>query len=78
MPFLPSVFGISLKKAMELQKKEYPRLAVPLIMTTLTDAIIKHQGCSTEGIFRISGDSNKVEKLKLQIEQVMYKNMYFD
>jgi hypothetical protein len=67
------VFGVSLKKAMELQKKYYPRLAVPLILTTLTDAVIKYNGCSTEGIFRVSGQIDRVELLKTQIEQGNYE-----
>jgi len=73
VPMMPTVFGTNLSEMMTLQKKQYPKLGVPLILTTLTDAIIKFEGCTVEGIFRVSGELDKIQKLKLQLELGNYE-----
>jgi Rho GTPase-activating protein 39 len=56
--FFPSVFGEALNDIMDSQKSKYPDLKLPRIMTFLSDAILKLNGCATEGIFRVPGDAD--------------------
>ncbi|XP_076806151.1 rho GTPase-activating protein 39-like isoform X2 [Clavelina lepadiformis] len=67
--FNPSMFGNTLHEVMELQEEKYPDLRLPWIMTTLSDQVLKLNGHQTEGIFRVPGDIDEVNMLKVQIDQ---------
>mmetsp|Transcript_15499 Transcript_15499/g.46419 ORF Transcript_15499/g.46419 Transcript_15499/m.46419 type:complete len:801 (-) Transcript_15499:51-2453(-) len=71
-PFLPSIFGVTLEEVMRIQHEKYPQLEVPLILTSLTDAVIRLGGAKTEGIFRVPGDTDNVINLRLAIDRGNY------
>lgn len=66
--FRPSMFGNTLEEVMELQKSQYPDRRLPWIQTTLSEAVLKLNGAQTEGIFRVPGDIDDVNAMKLQID----------
>ncbi|KFM66310.1 Rho GTPase-activating protein 39, partial [Stegodyphus mimosarum] len=67
--FRPSMFGNLLEEVMALQKNKYPNRSLPWIQTTLSEAVLKLNGAQTEGIFRVPGDIDEVNAMKLQIDQ---------
>lgn len=65
-----SYFGETLEDIMEQQRKdENSDLDIPAIMVFLSDAILKLNGCQTEGIFRVPGDADAISELRYQIEK---------
>ncbi|CAI2170444.1 2081_t:CDS:10, partial [Funneliformis geosporum] len=71
-PFSPSVFGENLGFIMKLQEQAFPQLKIPRILPFLAHAILKLNGQSSEGIFRVPGDADYVTELKLRIEKNRY------
>lgn len=67
--FNPSMFGNTLQEIMSLQEVKYPDRRLPWIMTTLSDQVLKLGGNQTEGIFRVPGDIDEVNTLKVQIDR---------
>ncbi|XP_066916983.1 rho GTPase-activating protein 39-like [Clytia hemisphaerica] len=67
--FNPSMFGNTLEDIMEMQSQRFPDNRLPWILTTLTDAILLLNGLQTEGIFRVPGDIDSVNALKLLIDK---------
>eukprot|EP00039_Didymoeca_costata_P016530 m.298259 g.298259 ORF g.298259 m.298259 type:complete len:551 (-) comp16408_c0_seq1:2695-4347(-) len=69
--FDPSMFGGSLDEVMEAQQKfEAGRdRKLPWAVTALVDAILEAQGAQTEGIFRVPGDIDAVNILKVRIDR---------
>lgn len=70
---MPSVFGSTLEDIMKLQKDVYPSLTIPVVLTCLSDKIIKTNGLQSEGIFRIPGDQSQMNALREQLEQGNYE-----
>jgi hypothetical protein len=56
---------------MDLQKRSHPIDKVPVILPFLADAILALGGTTSEGIFRIPGDS--VSELKSRIDRGNYE-----
>uniref|UniRef100_H2ZL65 Rho-GAP domain-containing protein n=1 Tax=Ciona savignyi TaxID=51511 RepID=H2ZL65_CIOSA len=67
--FNPSMFGNTLDEVMELQMEKFPNYRLPWIQTTLSEQVLKLGGNCTEGIFRVPGDIDEVNMLKVQIDQ---------
>lgn len=67
--FNPSMFGNTLEDIMDMQAQRFPDNRLPWILTTLTEAILLLNGLQTEGIFRVPGDIDCVNSLKLQIDR---------
>ncbi|GBO00301.1 Rho GTPase-activating protein 39, partial [Araneus ventricosus] len=67
--FRPSMFGNLLEEVMALQAHKYPNRQLPWIQTTLSEAVLQLNGTQTEGIFRVPGDIDEVNAMKLQIDQ---------
>ncbi|XP_073415504.1 rho GTPase-activating protein 39-like isoform X1 [Dendrobates tinctorius] len=65
----PSLFGSSLEEIMERQKEVYPDRRLPWVQTQLSMQVLALGGERTEGIFRVPGDIDEVNALKLQVEQ---------
>eukprot|EP00048_Salpingoeca_helianthica_P011974 m.173364 g.173364 ORF g.173364 m.173364 type:complete len:892 (-) comp15305_c0_seq1:324-2999(-) len=65
----PPVFGSSLEEVMESQQEKHPNARVPLVIKTLAQAILDHNGPQTEGLFRVPGDIDSVNTLKLALNQ---------
>ncbi|OCF45686.1 hypothetical protein I317_00589 [Kwoniella heveanensis CBS 569] len=71
--FYPSVYGESLDRIMELQKRAYPTLKVPVILPFLADGILALGGLQSEGIFRVPGDGDSVAELKSRMDRGHYQ-----
>ncbi|XP_070199220.1 rho GTPase-activating protein 39-like isoform X2 [Littorina saxatilis] len=69
--FHPSMFGSMLDDVMLLQKDRYPERQLPWIQTTLSEEVLRMSGTLTEGIFRVPGDIDEVNALKLRCDQWM-------
>ncbi|XP_025755240.1 rho GTPase-activating protein 39 isoform X4 [Oreochromis niloticus] len=67
--FNPSMFGSSLEEVMALQKERYPDRQLPWVQTRLSEEVLCLNGDQTEGIFRVPGDIDEVNALKLQVDQ---------
>lgn len=67
--FRPSMFGNTLEEVMALQRERFPRRCLPWVQTTLSEAVLRLQGAQTEGIFRVPGDIDEVNALKLRLDQ---------
>uniref|UniRef100_H3BHK9 Rho GTPase-activating protein 39 n=1 Tax=Latimeria chalumnae TaxID=7897 RepID=H3BHK9_LATCH len=65
----PSLFGSSLEEIMLRQQELYPDRKLPWIQTELSQQVLAHGGAQTEGIFRVPGDIDEVNALKLQVDQ---------
>ncbi|KAG9473816.1 hypothetical protein GDO78_004232 [Eleutherodactylus coqui] len=65
----PSLFGSSLEEIMERQREVYPDRRLPWVQTQLSLQVLALGGERTEGIFRVPGDIDEVNALKLQVEQ---------
>ncbi|KAM4574228.1 rho GTPase-activating protein 39 isoform 2-T2 [Fundulus diaphanus] len=66
--FSPSMFGSSLEEVMALQKERYPDRQLPWVQTRLSEEVLGLNGDQTEGIFRVPGDIDEVNALKLQVD----------
>lgn len=69
--FHPSMFGSSLEDVILLQKDRFPERQLPWIQTTLSEEVLRMSGTQTEGIFRVPGDIDEVNALKLRCDQWM-------
>ncbi|XP_048063789.1 rho GTPase-activating protein 39 [Megalobrama amblycephala] len=67
--FRPSMFGSSLEEVMAMQKDRYPDRQLPWVQTRLSEEVLGLNGDQTEGIFRVPGDIDEVNALKLQVDQ---------
>lgn len=67
--FNPSMFGNTLQEVMELQEDKFPDRRLPWILTTLSDEVLRLGGNSTEGIFRVPGDIDEVNILKVKMDK---------
>ncbi|KAB7507875.1 Rho GTPase-activating protein 39 [Armadillidium nasatum] len=54
--FRASMFGGTLEEIMALQRERYPHRRLPWVQTTLSEEVLRLQGTSTEGIFRVPAD----------------------
>ena len=66
----PSLFGTTLEEIMNVQKAKCPKLSLPWIQTTLSEAVLRLNGAKTEGIFRVPGDLDEVNNLKVKYDQL--------
>lgn len=66
----PSLFGATLDEIMLVQRRKYPQLQLPWIQTTLSEAVIRLNGAKTEGIFRVPGDLDEVNNLKVKFDRL--------
>uniref|UniRef100_A0A8C6YWP9 Rho GTPase-activating protein 39 n=1 Tax=Nothoprocta perdicaria TaxID=30464 RepID=A0A8C6YWP9_NOTPE len=65
----PSLFGSSLEEIMLRQQDTHPRNKLPWVQTQLSQQVLALGGEQTEGIFRVPGDIDEVNALKLQVDQ---------
>lgn len=66
----PSLFGASLEEIMSVQRKKCAQLQLPWIQKVLSEAVLHLNGTKTEGIFRVPGDLDEVNNLKVRMEQL--------
>jgi len=64
-----SMFGVTLDELMAIQHEKRPELEIPWIQIELSREIIRLNGLSTEGIFRLPGEIDKVTLLKVKVEE---------
>ncbi|KAI1233277.1 hypothetical protein IHE44_0004445 [Lamprotornis superbus] len=74
----PSLFGSSLEEIMLRQQNMYPGNKLPWVQTQLSQQVLALGGEQTEGIFRIPGDIDEVNALKLQVDQWKIPNSLSD
>ncbi|XP_031759883.1 rho GTPase-activating protein 39 isoform X2 [Xenopus tropicalis] len=67
--FSPSMFSSTLQEIMSMQKDKYPDRQLPWVQTRLSEEVLALNGDQTEGIFRVPGDIDEVNALKLQVDQ---------
>ncbi|GFS04573.1 rho GTPase-activating protein 39 [Elysia marginata] len=67
--FHPSMFGSMLEDVMILQKERFPERQLPWIQIVLSEEVLRLNGTQTEGIFRVPGDIDEVNALKLRCDQ---------
>lgn len=65
----PSLFGSSLEEVMERQSELFPDRKLPWVQVQLSQYVLGLGGAQTEGIFRVPGDIDEVNALKLQVDQ---------
>ncbi|XP_030632868.1 rho GTPase-activating protein 39 isoform X2 [Chanos chanos] len=65
----PSLFGSSLEEVMERQSELFPDRKLPWVQVQLSQYVLALGGTQTEGIFRVPGDIDEVNALKLQVDQ---------
>jgi hypothetical protein len=58
--FRPSMFGGTLTETMDIQRDRFPHRRLPWILTSLADQVIRLNGLTTEGIFRVPADLVRV------------------
>ena len=68
-----AVFGFPLERAMELQRETHPELNVPLVVHTLCSQVLILGGHKSEGIFRISINSDDLDTYSKNIDRGDYK-----
>lgn len=62
------VFGGTPEQLMEAQRAKHPAAVLPLPFLKLLDAFRANNGCTTEGVFRLSGSPSKVASLRNCLE----------
>lgn len=67
--FRPSMFGGTLSETMDIQRDRFPHRRLPWILTALADQVIRLNGLSTEGIFRVPADLDEVNSVKCRYDQ---------
>lgn len=67
--FQPSVFGNTLEEIMQIHQSSYPGCPVPWVIVTLAQTVIRNNGAQTEGIFRVPGDIDQVNTLKVMLDR---------
>ncbi|KAJ8407986.1 hypothetical protein AAFF_G00262140 [Aldrovandia affinis] len=65
----PSLFGSALEEIMERQRELFPDRRLPWVQVQLSQCVLALSGAQTEGIFRVPGDIDEVNALKLQVDQ---------
>lgn len=65
-----SLFGTTLDEIMKVQESKCPSLTLPWIQTILSEAVLRLNGAKTEGIFRVPGDLDEVNNLKVRYDQL--------
>ncbi|RXN30914.1 rho GTPase-activating 39-like protein [Labeo rohita] len=65
----PSLFGSALEEIMERQSELFPERKLPWVQVQLSQYVLALGGAQTEGIFRVPGDIDEVNALKLQVDQ---------
>ncbi|XP_006639579.2 rho GTPase-activating protein 39 isoform X1 [Lepisosteus oculatus] len=65
----PSLFGSALEEIMERQQELFPERKLPWVQVQLSQHVLGLGGAQTEGIFRVPGDIDEVNALKLQVDQ---------
>ncbi|XP_035238208.1 rho GTPase-activating protein 39 isoform X2 [Anguilla anguilla] len=65
----PSLFGSALEEIMERQHELFPSRKLPWVQVQLSQCVLALGGAQTEGIFRVPGDIDEVNALKLQVDQ---------
>ncbi|KAG7494885.1 rho GTPase-activating 39-like isoform X2 [Solea senegalensis] len=65
----PSLFGSSLEEVMERQSELFPDRKLPWVQVQLSQYVLALGGAQAEGIFRVPGDIDEVNALKLQVDQ---------
>ncbi|XP_072552777.1 rho GTPase-activating protein 39 isoform X2 [Salminus brasiliensis] len=65
----PSLFGSALEEIMERQSELFPQRRLPWVQVQLSQCVLTLGGAQTEGIFRVPGDIDEVNALKLQVDQ---------
>ncbi|XP_061114844.1 rho GTPase-activating protein 39-like isoform X1 [Conger conger] len=65
----PSLFGSALEEIMERQRDLFPGRRLPWAQVQLSQCVLALGGAQTEGIFRVPGDIDEVNALKLQVDQ---------
>ena len=63
------MFGSNLDDVMLMQKDRYGERKLPWIQTVLSEEVLRLDGAQTEGIFRVPGDVDAVQALKLRCDQ---------
>uniref|UniRef100_A0A8C4YBW5 Rho GTPase-activating protein 39 n=1 Tax=Gopherus evgoodei TaxID=1825980 RepID=A0A8C4YBW5_9SAUR len=74
----PSLFGSSLEEIMSRQQNMYPGNKLPWVQIQLSQQVLALGGEQTEGIFRVPGDIDEVNALKLQVDQWRIPNNLSD
>lgn len=67
--FQASLFGNTLREVMQLQASRWPNRRLPWPQVELSQQVLRLQGLSTEGIFRVSADVDEVGRLKAQMDR---------
>ncbi|XP_044743030.1 rho GTPase-activating protein 39 isoform X1 [Chrysoperla carnea] len=67
--FKTSMFGNTLQEVMNLQRDKYPDRQLPWAQVVLSEQILRLDGASTEGIFRVSADVDEVNTYKNKLDQ---------
>ncbi|XP_062871312.1 rho GTPase-activating protein 39 isoform X1 [Trichomycterus rosablanca] len=65
----PSLFGSALEEIMERQSQLFPHRRLPWVQVQLSQCVLALGGAQAEGIFRVPGDIDEVNALKLQVDQ---------
>ncbi len=68
-----AVFGFPLERAMELQRESHPELSVPYVVHNLCSQVLQLGGHRSEGIFRISINSDDLDLYSKNIDRGDYK-----
>ena len=66
------IFGVSLDEIDESLLMDLQGVKLPKILIKLSEAILRWNGCSTEGLFRIPSDLRSFENLKHLVEKGEY------
>ncbi|XP_064635317.1 uncharacterized protein LOC135492671 isoform X2 [Lineus longissimus] len=67
--FHPSMFGSTMEEVMMMQRERFPNRRLPWIQTVLSEEVLRLDGAQTEGIFRVPGDIDEVNALKVRCDQ---------
>lgn len=68
------MFGTTLEEILASQNEKFPELEIPWIQRELTSEIIRLGGLSTEGIFRLPGEIDRVNALRVDVEDYHVRN----
>lgn len=71
-PFVKPIFGVRLDEIDESLLVDLQGVKLPKILVKLGEAILRWNGCSTEGLFRIPSDLRSFEDLKHSLERGEY------
>lgn len=66
--FNPNSFGESLEHVQQLQSAAHPEVPIPLVVILLCNSLLSLDALKTEGIFRISADSESQSEVCLGLD----------